>query len=194
MTSEEIIKLVKKSIVPERKLIKKNGDIIPIPKGRRTTINCFAYAIGAMQPEKGIEWYIPGFTTGHRYRTGDKEDFLEKLKMDLINLGFSYRDITINNANMLEKGEYIIKIFFADENAKKPGWHVIRKSVQNGAWFHKEGWERDPSLIRVPIKTYGKNKDEMRLLQCKIAPEGFQDAVTGDIMILIATLGIKYNG
>lgn len=193
MTPEDIA-LIKKSIRSERQLLTKEGKVKPVPKGRRTTTNCYAYIMGAMEPRKNIEWYIPGFTIGERYEKHNKEDFLEKMKIDFKNLGFSCRKIDSSNSNLLEKGEYIIRVYFQQDPTRETGFHFIRRSRKHDVWFHKEGWEREPDLVKVPIESYEKKKKRSSFTTSRIAPNAFQDGENGPLWTPIGTFAIKYNG
>lgn len=190
----EDIALIKRSIRSERRLINKHGEIIPLPKGRRIRTNCYAYIMGAMQPQKDINWYIPGFTADEKYEKYNKEDFLDKMKMDLKNLGFSCRKLNMSNSDSLEKGEYIIRVYFQEDPTKEPGFHFIRKSRKHGVWFHKEGWQREPDLVKVPIESYEKKKKHSSFTTSRIAPNAFQDGENGPLWTPIGTFAIKYNG
>ena len=192
MTSSKDITRIKRSIRSERQLIDKNGEVKKLPKGRRTTTNCYAYILGAMEPQKDITWYIPGFTTGELYEKHNKEDFLNKMKSDFQNLGFSYREVI--DFTSLEKGEYLIRVYFQEDPTKEPGFHFIRKSRKHGVWFHKEGWEREPDLVKVEVENYGKKKKQYTYTTSRFSPNAFQDGKDGPLWKAIALFAIKYNG
>lgn len=191
MTSKDIAH-IKRSIRSERHLIDKDGEVKKLPKGRRTTTNCYAYILGAMEPQKDITWYIPGFTTGELYEKYSKEDFLNKMKQDFKNLGFLYREVI--DSTPLEKGEYLIRVYFQEDPKKEPGFHFIRKSRKHGVWFHKEGWEREPDLIRVEVESYGKKHKSSTYTTSRFSPNAFQDGKDGPLWTPIGTYAIKYNG
>ena len=192
--NSEIITRVKASIIPEKKLINKNGKLFPLPKGLRTKINCYAYALGAMCPETSEITYQPGFTTGIEYEERNKEDFLQKMEQDLENLGFSYRRIPYPNSNFLEQGEYIVRVFFNTEDSECDGFHFMRKATKSGVWFHKEGWQNLPSLIKLNVVPAGQKGRDRKLFKHRVCPTSVEYAENNDIAKPIADYALKYNG
>lgn len=186
MTPEEIITLVKKSIVPENKLITREGEVIPLPEDVQMETNCYAYILGAMHPRQGSEWYQPGFTTGTKYEKGNKEDFIKNLEQDFQNLGFSYRELPHPDSYFLKRGEYMVNVYFNNSKAKEDGFHFIRNSRYSGVWFHKEGWPNSPRIVN--------SGEENAINKSKIFPTSIQFPENNDVAVLIATYALKYNG
>lgn len=176
ITPQNIVE-IRKSILPEKVFIKK-GRVLPISNQQRTNTNCFAYALGITYPAKGNEWYQPGFTQNTRYNPYSREDFLNKVEIDLTNLGFRFRKIVRDEKTKLRYDEYLIQVLFspAISGIDDGDFHFMRRS-SSGKWFHKRGWGYAPEIFTLPLDTskMGDAKIKKMIENNEVASFGFQN-------------------
>ena len=144
------IKKMRESLVTEDRLFSvKNKDVISLPDDIAKGINCYAFAIGCLCPGKEGEDYIPGFTENTPYQS--KTDLLEKICLDLKNLGMNFRKISIFGPRNLKPNEYLIKIFYSDPSSSHPmgDFHVIRQNKETNLWYHKPGFHNQPVIAEI---------------------------------------------
>ena len=146
------ISKLKDSMVRSNNLLQND---IPVVLDATTVegINCYAYALGIMYDDdtKRRGFYRPGFTEGIRYDGENVKELMKKIRIDLQNLGISFRQFDLNSKKMvLRDKEYLIKVFYTPKNKKLPAgdFHFVRKDKQTGKWFHKMGWYKQPDVVQ----------------------------------------------
>lgn len=159
---------IKKSRVREAKLVNLSSGIKKLPKNICLNINCYAYALGIMEPSpENNVLYIPGFTTESLVDYSSPENFLKKVCQDMDNLGIKYRKYGVyDNDIVLSNNEYLIQVLYVEpneENFIKGSFHFIRKSKYD-FWFSKPGWTNQPMLENIiDVKNYSN----FQIVKCK---------------------------
>lgn len=147
MTSKEIEQL-KASILPTEELFKGSAPI-NLSEDICEHTNCYAYSLGITyyRTDNMPICFNPGFTN-HSACTG-KEVLMEFIRLDLINLGISYRQIALNGDKRLEEDEYLIKVFYTEpfDGCYYRDYHLVRCDPNTGIWFHKFGGHNQPEVI-----------------------------------------------
>lgn len=112
--------------------------------------NCYAYSLGIMYHGTRGKHFIPGFTEELPYFGKNTEELMEKIEIDLENLGISFRKIELEEEKQLQENEYLVKVFYTPPNKKLPAgdFHFVRQDRDTGIWFHKMGWYRQPDIIQ----------------------------------------------
>lgn len=143
------IRKIKNTIRRSEDLLQGNNPIVLDEEIVETT-NCYAYSLGIMYHGIMGKHFHPGFTENLQYYRENAEELMEKVIIDLRNLGISFRKLELEEKKELKENEYLVKVFHTPPNKKIPAgdYHFIRQDRQTGIWFHKIGWYRQPEIVR----------------------------------------------
>lgn len=153
LTDKKMQKIIN-SIVKNNKLDSRNSEkIYGLPSKSRDKINCYAYALGIMHPDRGL--YDVGFTTDTKYKNVFREKFISLICEDLKNLGIKYRIFRINDKIELRDNEYLIQALYVSKDLYyKEDFHFLRQS-KAGFWYAKDGYDNiKPALTKIEILNY----------------------------------------
>lgn len=153
LTDKKMQKIIN-SIVKNNKLDSRNSEkIYGLPSKSRDKINCYAYALGIMYPDRGL--YDIGFTTEIKYKDISREKFISLICEDLKNLGIKYRIFRINDKIELRDNEYLIQALYVSKDLYyKEDFHFLRQS-KAGFWYAKDGYDNTkPALTKIEILNY----------------------------------------
>ena len=101
------IEEIRNSILRSNDLLK-DGVSITLDLKLEKLVNCYAYALGIMYPR---DIFNPGFSQNLKYYGREPEELMAKVYIDLETLKKSFRRFDLNDKIILEKDEYLIKVF-----------------------------------------------------------------------------------
>ena len=140
------IEEIRNSILRSNDLLK-NGISITLDLKLEELVNCYAYALGIMYPR---DIFNPGFSQNLKYYGREPEELMAKVYIDLETLKKSFRRFDLNDKIILEKDEYLIKVFYCPPNKKlnTGDFHFMRQDPESKFWFHK--WKKQQPKVIQP--------------------------------------------